>query len=70
MAEAAMTEAAPYCGQCGKPIDGPPGGHPACLVRAALEPPRYCPHCARRMVVQVEPLGWRAVCSQHGERRG
>jgi hypothetical protein len=46
------------------------GGHPACMIRAALEPPRFCPQCARRMVVQVEPMGWRAVCSRHGERRG
>jgi hypothetical protein len=45
-------------------------GHPACTIRAALEPPRFCSQCARRMVVQVEPMGWRAVCSRHGERRG
>jgi predicted amidophosphoribosyltransferase len=62
-----MAGTAPYCGQCGKPSDG---GHSGCLARAALEPPRYCPECARRMVVQVDPMGWRAVCSRHGERRG
>jgi hypothetical protein len=45
-------------------------GHASCVQRAELEPPRYCPDCARRMVVQVDPMGWRAVCSQHGELRG
>ncbi|MEO6502029.1 MAG: hypothetical protein ABIQ09_08975 [Jatrophihabitantaceae bacterium] len=54
------------------PSEGAPsaGGHSDCAARAALEPPRYCPECARRMVVQVDPMGWRAVCSRHGERRG
>jgi hypothetical protein len=31
-----------------------------------LEPPRYCPQCRRRMVVQVTPAGWQARCSVHG----
>ena len=34
-----------------------------------LEPPRFCPDCGRRMVVQVTPTGWTARCSRHGERR-
>ncbi|HEX8093120.1 hypothetical protein [Jatrophihabitans sp.] len=67
-----MADTAPYCGQCGKPIDRAlaDGTHLACIDRAALEPPRFCPRCARRMVVQVDPMGWRAVCSRHGERLG
>ncbi|MBV9820965.1 MAG: hypothetical protein JO144_01880 [Actinobacteria bacterium] len=56
-----------FCGQCGRPAGD---GHEACVRQAALEPPRYCPDCARRMVVQVTPTGWRANCSRHGERRG
>ncbi|QIS11030.1 MULTISPECIES: hypothetical protein [Nocardia] len=31
-----------------------------------LEPPRYCEHCGRRMIVQVHPEGWWAKCSRHG----
>lgn len=62
-----MADTPPYCGQCGKPANAE---HPACVARAALEPPRYCPECARRMVVQVDPVGWRATCSRHGERLG
>jgi hypothetical protein len=56
-----------FCGQCGQPL---PGEHPRCAARAELEPPRYCPDCGRRMVVQVDPAGWRATCSRHGERHG
>ncbi|MEO7262185.1 MAG: hypothetical protein ABI047_13175 [Jatrophihabitantaceae bacterium] len=62
-----MADLVLYCGQCGRPSAGE---HAVCAARAGLEPPRYCPHCARRMVVQVDPMGWRAVCSRHGERRG
>jgi hypothetical protein len=58
---------AAFCDQCGAPIEA--GGHERCAVRRALEPPRYCPECARRMVVQVTPTGWTARCSRHGERR-
>ena len=36
------------------------------LTTGALEPPRYCPQCRRRMVVQVLPRGWSARCSEHG----
>lgn len=32
-----------------------------------LEPPRFCEHCGRRMIVQVSPDGWWAKCSRHGE---
>lgn len=57
-----------FCDQCGKPA-GAAGEHARCADRRVLEPPRFCPHCARRMVVQVNPVGWTARCSRHGERR-
>jgi ribosomal protein S18 acetylase RimI-like enzyme len=56
----------PWCGQCGRELTGE--GHDRC--RDGLEPPRYCPHCRRRMVVQVVPSGWSARCVEHGERAG
>ena len=46
-----------YCGHCGEP--GVEHDEP-------LEPPRYCPRCRRRMVVQVHPTGWSARCVEHG----
>jgi hypothetical protein len=55
-----------FCDQCGSPTSE--GGHERCAGRRELEPPRYCPDCARRMVVQVTPAGWTARCSRHGER--
>ncbi|HEY0637485.1 MAG TPA: hypothetical protein VGD67_07545 [Pseudonocardiaceae bacterium] len=54
---------AAFCGVCGAAATAP---HPACLARLELEPPRYCAECARRMVVQVTPIGWTARCSRHG----
>jgi hypothetical protein len=55
-----------FCVHCGQPAAA--GDHLPCRGgRAALEPPRYCPECARRMVVQVTPAGWSALCSRHGE---
>ncbi|WP_084211422.1 hypothetical protein [Pseudonocardia acaciae] len=59
---------APFCEQCGSPADK--GEHRRCAARRELEPPRYCPDCGRRMVVQVTPVGWTARCSRHGELRG
>ncbi|WP_018684527.1 hypothetical protein [Actinokineospora enzanensis] len=54
-----------FCVHCGLPEAD--GDHPSCRGgRAALEPPRFCPECARRMVVQVDPFGWAARCSRHG----
>ena len=50
-----------YCGQCGEP-----GTHEECARRLALDPPRYCGQCRRRMVVQVHPTGWTARCVEHG----
>jgi hypothetical protein len=63
----ADTAAARYCGQCGGPLEDA-AAHKQCAARAQLEPPRYCAHCARRMVVQVLPSGWTARCSEHGPR--
>jgi hypothetical protein len=57
---------AEFCVHCGQTLaEGP---HPACQnARTALEPPRFCGQCARRMVVQVTPTGWSAHCSRHGD---
>lgn len=58
-----------YCGHCGEAYDrgdGPPSYHQPCVERLAMEPPRYCAACRRRMKVQVTPLGWTAQCSRHG----
>ncbi|NES17175.1 MULTISPECIES: hypothetical protein [Micromonospora] len=57
-----------WCDRCGEPSAA--GGHDACAAARALEPPRYCVHCRRRMKVQVVPTGWSAVCVEHGEIRG
>ena len=56
----------PWCRQCGLELTA--GGHAACRRAAELDPPRYCPQCRRRMVVQVLPTGWTARCSEHGVR--
>jgi len=58
-----------FCDQCGEPL---PGGtaHPRCAAARELEPPRYCPACRRRLVVQVLPTGWTARCVEHGTRTG
>jgi hypothetical protein len=55
-----------FCAWCGR--SDADGGHEHCRQRLALvDPPRFCPECARRMVVQVTPAGWTARCSRHGE---
>ena len=54
----------PWCGRCGQELT--PEGHSRCRDAVTLEPPRFCGHCRRRMVVQVTPSGWTARCSQHG----
>ena len=72
-----------YCDRCGNPLAAgghdagrydagryDAGGHEACRRARALEPPRYCPRCRRRMVVQVTPTGWTARCSEHGSTAG
>jgi hypothetical protein len=55
-----------FCERCGQ--DAAVGDHSACAAARALEPPRYCPHCRRRMKVQVVPAGWSATCVEHGTR--
>ncbi|RZU74250.1 hypothetical protein EV384_2694 [Micromonospora kangleipakensis] len=62
------TAAGSWCDRCGESAAA--GPHPACAAARALEPPRYCPHCRRRMKVQVLPVGWSAACVEHGEIRG
>lgn len=57
---------APWCGHCGEELS--PEGHASCRRMAELDPPRYCPDCRRRMVVQVTPTGWSARCVEHGTR--
>ncbi|WBB70194.1 hypothetical protein [Micromonospora sp. WMMD812] len=57
-----------WCDRCGAATAL--GGHDACGRARALEPPRFCAHCRRRMKVQVLPVGWSAVCVEHGEIRG
>lgn len=59
---------APWCGQCGQALT--PEGHAPCRRAAALDPPRYCAQCRRRMVVQVTPTAWSARCVEHGTRTG
>ena len=55
-----------FCSFCGGEADS--GDHDRCRARlSVIDPPRYCPECARRMVVQVDPMGWTARCSRHGE---
>jgi len=58
----------PYCDHCGHPLAQADGGHTheACQAARALEPPRYCPQCGRRMLVKVTPHAWSSRCSQHG----
>lgn len=53
-----------YCGHCGLPSTE--GSHEVCTHKLELEPPRFCTQCARRMKVQVIPLGWREECVEHG----
>ena len=55
---------APYCGRCGLPLDE--ASHADCARSLALEPPRYCASCRRRLKVQVTPRGWSATCVEHG----
>ncbi|MBL7500736.1 hypothetical protein I6A84_11395 [Frankia sp. CNm7] len=57
-----------YCDRCGEPAAT--GTHDGCARARALEPPRYCPACRRRLVVQVVPTGWTAHCAEHGASIG
>jgi hypothetical protein len=65
-AEGGTSGAQQFCDQCGKPV-ADASAHGTCAARRELEPPRFCPQCARRMVVQIVPTGWTARCSVHGE---
>ena len=56
---------APWCDRCGEPVTG--RDHTGCVAARALEPPRFCRYCRRRMTVQVLPVGWTARCVAHGE---
>ncbi|MEO3930720.1 hypothetical protein ABGB07_43775 [Micromonosporaceae bacterium B7E4] len=58
------TETVNWCDRCGEAAAT--GDHDACRAARALEPPRYCASCRRRMKVQVLPSGWSAVCVEHG----
>jgi hypothetical protein len=40
--------------------------HVLCAGARALEPPRFCGQCRRRLKVQVLPTGWHASCVEHG----
>jgi hypothetical protein len=61
-----VTGESEYCAWCGRPDTG--AGHEKCRARLSMvDPPRFCTHCARRMVVQVTPAGWSATCSRHGQ---
>jgi SAM-dependent methyltransferase len=56
---------AAWCDRCGRAFAD--GGHETCAAARALEPPRFCARCRRRMKVQVLPAGWTATCAVHGE---
>jgi ribosomal protein S18 acetylase RimI-like enzyme len=64
----ALDLGAVYCDRCGEPVGG--GRHRECERARTLEPPRWCPLCRRRLVVQVVPAGWTATCSHHGTSTG
>ena len=55
---------AAYCGQCGELLTD--RDHATCERLLAMEPPRFCTRCRRRMKVQVTPRGWSATCVEHG----
>ena len=51
------------CAHCGEAVVEP---HSRCERMLAMEPPRFCVDCGRRMKVQVHPRGWSATCVEHG----
>ena len=58
-----------FCGACGARLDAGAHDPRACAAKLALEPPRFCAACGRRMIVQVTPATWWATCSRHGQVR-
>jgi hypothetical protein len=75
-----MEDPGAFCGHCGGVLDADTlcdsdqareaSDHTDCERRLAMEPPRYCTICRRRMKVQVTPRGWSATCVEHGTRTG
>ncbi|MCU0268300.1 MAG: hypothetical protein MUF83_06590 [Acidimicrobiales bacterium] len=51
-----------FCCWCGRSAGSCDGA--AC--RRALDPPRFCPVCGRRLRVLVTPSGMTASCGEHG----
>jgi len=63
-----MAELVQFCGYCGHELAE--NAHEQCERRLEMEPPRFCRHCRRRMVVQVIPRSWTATCVEHGTLHG
>jgi hypothetical protein len=59
-----VSDAMSWCDRCGGDLAD--GMHAACASARTLEPPRFCPRCRRRLKVQVMPVGWGAICAEHG----
>jgi len=51
---------APFCTGCGRSRVRCAG------CGRALDPPRYCDRCGRRLAVVVTPTGYTARCRDHG----
>ncbi|MHB1504614.1 MAG: biotin synthase auxiliary protein BsaP [Acidimicrobiales bacterium] len=50
-----------HCTGCGRPLSVCSG------CGRALDPPRFCSRCGRRMAVLVTPGGYSASCRDHGQ---
>jgi dethiobiotin synthetase len=51
-----------FCRHCGR--EACPG-----TCARPLDPPRFCPRCGKKLVVQLAPTGQRAHCREHGALR-
>lgn len=60
----ALDLGAVYCDWCGEPDSAE--RHHECRMRRALEPPRWCPYCRRRLTIVDLAPGWAARCDRHG----